>query len=280
MGLKELEKLEELLEKKVETEANRGVKKISRGGVLSIIFLRLKLFFLKIWYIVEGEDYRHLVMGAFLGFSIVLSIFVAGINPIFGFIIMLFMFIYSVLSYPEMLKLISNYFSHVVFGLARRGSIITITTPKEIKSNMRSVEFVLLIFVWGIPLIMFTSNIIISVYVLASSVIVGLTSIAYYYLSMALKCWEDPFRKITEKDLFSKQFLIFIFLFASSITDLYLFASVGFESLFSWLTVFLTYLFLSAIMAIPSFQAAIYVTVKWRRSGIQALINEITNRVS
>ena len=260
----DLDRLEEILREKIRQEPNEGLSFPKTLSFLQFVFRKAKWLLEDLRVFIERKDVTHIIHGVALGISLLIAICAYSVNSIIGIAFLLFAIIYHVISYPDSIDHFMNFFGYIILSFANRGSLVSISEPETTVRFLKSVQYILSIFVFGLLMVLMPTNAMTLGFEVISAITVSFGAVSYYYLSMAKSCWEDPVRKISEKDLFSWEFLVFLALFAGALTNLYPLVPQGFASVFGWFVVFLSYLFLSAVMAIPSLQAAIYITTRWR----------------
>jgi len=271
----DLDRLEEILREKVEQERGGGISFPKKIGVLVYILRKVRWFFEDMRTFIERRDIAHIIHGLSLGISILIAIFAYSINMVLGLAFLLFSLIYHVVSYPESVVHLFNFYGYIILSFANRGSLVSIAEPERTIRVLRSVEYVLGVFVFGLIIILVSPNVLALIFEIVSAITTSFAAVSHYYLSMAKSCWDNPLRRISEKDVFSWEFLVFLGLFAGSLANLYPLVPQGFASVFGWFIVFLSYLFLSAVMAIPSLQAAVYITTRWRGLATRKMFNEL-----
>ncbi len=275
----ELDKLESILEKKIKDEPYGGILRIPKFSIFEKISSSLRWLYFQFENMVKSPRNIHRLHGTIFGLSLVLSLIVFINYPLIGIILIIFSIISQIIIFPESVILFISFAVDVMVGLLKRGSLASICTPKEIENKKRSVEYAMLSVSPLLITIFFPPFLYIIAIRVISSIFTAISTIAYYYLSSALDCWNSPLREISESDLFSTHFWVSIFFFVSSTIILYSLVPCGFSQIFSWSIVLLSYAFISTILAIPSFQTAIYITTYWRGSETRKMFEEIEKQI-
>lgn len=190
-----------------------------------------------------------------------------------------FLLLMHILVYPKMVSLSTRFITYVLLDLVRKGSIASILTPREIEEKLVSVEYVLCASLPMLALIAFPANRIVVVCRIVFPAIAIVAAIAYYYLTMAMDCWKNPVREISERNILSINFLVLLVVFVACILEIYTIVPSGYGSIFCWIITLLSYAFISTILAVPSFQAALYVTTLWRGEDTRKMFEELQKKV-
>ena len=275
----ELERLEEILERRAREEPYGGILPIPSSTKIERLASRIYSFMRSIEEFLKKSQNVPKVRGCLLGLSLIVVCIVSlrDVNLSIGLLV--FLLTLNFLFYPEMAMLISRFFTHVIYDLVKKGTIASILTPREIVEKLRSVEYIffaslpllVLVFFPGTPIV-FTLRII-------GTFTVVISAIAYYYLKMALECWERPTRRISESDIISLEFLVLVSIFIMAAVSLYLIMPPELASVYGWIITILSYAFISVVIAVPSFQAALHVTTLWRGIDTRRLFEEIERHV-
>jgi len=275
----ELEKLEEVLEKKIKQEPYGGIIKIPRLSKIEKIAETICWYGRKIGNILKKSRNVPRIRGILFGVSILIVMPIITQNPGLGLGLLAFFVVLHILIYPDMLSLIAQFITYVIFDLVRKGSIASILTPREIEQKLLSVEYVLCASSPLLLLLLFPTSKIVIIFRIIGSAIVVVSAITYYYLTMALDCWKNPIREISERDILSVNFILLLLLFVVSALELYTIVPTGYSSVFCWIITLLSYAFISTILAVPSFQAALYVTTLWRGEDTRKMFEELQKKV-
>jgi len=275
----ELDKLEEVLEKKTKEELYGGILPIPRSSSIERILNRLGYTITKIEMFLSSSANVPKVRGALFGVSLLVALGVSTIDLRVSIILLVFFILLHFLFYPDMVFLVGRFLSHVIYDLLKKGTIASILTPKEIVDKLRATEYVLYASIPLLFLSFLNGGLIIAIFRIIGIVVLVVSAITYYYLSTALECWENPTREIRERDVLSWRFFFLVLVFVSASISLYTMLPPKFSSLFGWVLTVLSYALVSTIIAVPSFQAALHVTTLWRGIDTRKLFEEIERSV-
>jgi len=275
----ELEKLEEVLEKKIKEEPYGGILRIPKPSRLEVITEKITRFSRRISSFLTRSKNVPRIRGILLGFSVLLVVWVLQEDTRIGLSLLGFLLLMHILVYPKMVSLSTRFITYVLLDLVRKGSIASILTPREIEEKLVSVEYVLCASLPMLALIAFPANRIVVVCRIVFPAIAIVAAIAYYYLTMAMDCWKNPVREISERNILSINFLVLLVVFVACILEIYTIVPSGYGSIFCWIITLLSYAFISTILAVPSFQAALYVTTLWRGEDTRKMFEELQKKV-
>ncbi len=275
----ELDRLEEILEERVRKEPYGGMLRIPKPSMLESMACSVSWHMRRVARFLKSPQHRHKVRGVLLGASITVGAMVYSENPTMGLGLIVFLVLLHILIYPDMASLITGFIRQVLFDLIKKGSLASLLTPSEIRRKLKSVEYVVSASIPLLSLVILQGDLFIILLRTIAAGVLGVGSIAYYYLRMALDCWENPLRELSERNIFSTDFLILVVLFIGSIVTLYMIVPYGLSSIFGWLLVLLSYAFISTVLAVPSFQAAIHVTTYWRGWESAKVFREIRRTI-